>query len=120
MGNFERMEVWHNAKEIAIKIYQLSNEGDLSKDYSLRDQLRRSAISVSSNLAEGEESIYNNVSIKFFSIASASLAELRTQFEIAWEIGYIGDDKYTPLHNSMIVLSKRIKKLIYYRMNKKL
>ena len=118
MGNFERMEVWYNAKDIAIKIYHLSSKGDLSKDFSLKDQLRKSAISVSSNLAEGEESIYNNVSIKFFSIASASLAELRTQFEIAKEIGYISNDDYMPLHDSMIVLSKKIKKLIHYRMNK--
>ena len=71
MGNFERMEVWHDAKDIAIKVYQLTKEGDLSRDFSLKDQLRRSAISVSSNLAEGEESIYNKISIKFFSIASA-------------------------------------------------
>lgn len=117
MGNFEKMEVWQEAKKIAVSIYILSNQGNLSKDFSFRDQLRRSAVSVSSNIAEGEESLYNKVSIRFFSIASASLAELRTHFEIAYEIGYIREKDYHSINKSLKFLSKRIKKLISYRLN---
>lgn len=115
MGNFNKMEVWKESRDLAVEIYKLTSQGPISKDYSLRDQIRRAAISVPSNLAEGEESLFEKVSIKFFSIASASLAELRTQVEIAGEIGYIDQDSYEKLSDTMIKLSRRINKLIQYR-----
>ncbi len=117
MGNYDKMEVWIESKKLAVRIYHLTNQGDLAKDFSFRDQIRRSAISIPSNLAEGEDSIFEKVSIKFFSIASASLAELKTQIEIAKDIGYISVIEYQSLSISMIILSKRIKKLIQYRYN---
>jgi four helix bundle protein len=115
MGNFNKMEVWKESRDLAVEVYKLTSQGPISKDYSLRDQIRRAAISVPSNLAEGEESLFEKVSIKFFSIASASLAELRTQVEIAGEIGYIDQDSYEKLSDTMIRLSRRINKLIQYR-----
>lgn len=115
MGNFNKMEVWKESRDLAVEVYKLTSQGPISKDYSLRDQIRRAAISVPSNLAEGEESLFEKVSIKFFSIASASLAELRTQVEIAGEIGYIDQDSYEKLSDTMTRLSRRINKLIQYR-----
>jgi len=115
MGNMNNMEVWKEAKSLAVKIYHLSNNASFSKDFSFRDQVRRTAISVPSNLAEGEESLFEKVSIKFFGISSASLAELRTQIEIAKEIGYVKENEYSELSNAMEILAKRIKKLIQYR-----
>ena len=115
MGNMNNMEVWKEAKTLAANIYQVSNKGNFINDIAFKDQVRRAAISVPSNLAEGEESLYEKVSIKFFSIASASLAELRTQFEIAREIGYVNEQDYAELSRSMEILAKRIKKLIQYR-----
>lgn len=118
MGNFDRMEVWQEAKDLAVDIYRLTNKGKFLQDYAFRDQIRRSAISVPSNLAEGEESMFEKVSIKFFSIAGSSLAELRTQINIACEVGYIREIEYDPLSERMIILAKRIKKLIQYRYKK--
>ena len=115
MGNFDKMEVWIESKDLAIIIYHLTKGGKFTYDLSFRDQLRRSAISVPSNLAEGEESIFDRVSIRFFSIASASLAELRTQFEIAHEVGYISDVEYHETIKTMLRLARRINKLIQYR-----
>ena len=115
MGNFNKMEVWKESKDLAVQIYQITSKGKFSNDYSLRDQIRRAAVSIPSNLAEGEESIFEKVGIKFFSIANASLAELRTQTEIAKEIGYINDSEYCTLSESMVILSRRINKLIQYR-----
>jgi len=115
MGNFNKMEVWQESKKLAIQIYKLTDHGPFAKDFSLRDQIRRSAVSVPSNLAEGEESIFNKVSIKFFSIASASLAELRTQIEIAKEIDYISEADYSQVAKTMVMLSRRINRLIQFR-----
>lgn len=115
MGNFNKLDVWKDSKDLAVHIYKLTNRGNFAKDFSFRDQFRRAAVSIPSNLAEGEESIFKKVSIKFFSIAYASLAELKTQTEIAKEICYINDKEYQVLINSMISLSKRIHNLIKYR-----
>jgi len=54
MGNFEELKVWQRAKELAVEIYKLTAKGKLSKDYGLRDQMRRAAVSIPSNIAEGD------------------------------------------------------------------
>jgi len=115
MGNYNNLDVWQDSKELAIAIYRISNEGLFRKDFSLRDQIRRSAISIPSNLAEGDESISQKMSIRFFYIAKASLAELRTQFEIAKEIGYVEEKDFKSMSKSMELLSKRITKLLQHR-----
>ena len=117
MGNFNKLEVWKNSRDFAIRIYKTTGKNNFSRDYSLRDQIRRAAISVPSNIAEGEESGSLKGSIRYFNIANASLAELKTQIEIAKEIGYLGETDHNILQDSMIILSKRIKTLIKYRQN---
>ena len=69
---------------------QISNK--FVKDFGLRDQARRSAVSVPSNIAEGDERDTDKDSVRFFFIAKGSLAELRTQMEIAYRIGYIDEN----------------------------
>lgn len=115
MGNYNKLDVWKVSRDLTLKIYILTEKGPLSKDFSFRDQIRRSAISVPSNLTEGEESLFEKVSIRFFSIASASLAELRTQIDIARGIGYINEEDWSEISISLELLAKRIKKLIQYR-----
>lgn len=115
MGNYNNLEVWKTSKEIAISIYLITKNEAFSKDFSLRDQIRQSAISVPSNLAEGDESGSQKMSVKYFYIAKGSLAELRTQFDIANQIGYIDDSVFNELSPQMETLSMRITKLIQHR-----
>jgi len=117
MGNFNNLEVWKESRQLAVRVYAVTNKGEFIKDYSLKDQIRRSAISVPSNLAEGEESGSQKLSIKYFFIAKASLAELRTQYEIANDIGYINTEDYSVLMENMTSLSKKITRLIQHRQN---
>lgn len=56
MGNFKSLEVWTKSKDLAVTIYKLTNSGGIAKDFGLRDQMRRAAVSIPSNIAEGEES----------------------------------------------------------------
>jgi four helix bundle protein len=86
---FKDLVVWQRAKDLAVLIYKVSNEGALARDFGLRDQIRRSAVSIPSNLAEGDERDTDKESIRFFHFAKGSLAELRTQMQIAFEIGYL-------------------------------
>lgn len=115
MGNFNKLEVWKESKDLAIKVYHLTSQKTFAKDFSLRDQIRRAAVSIPSNLAEGDESSSQKMSVNFFYIAKASLAELRTQFQIALAIGYINRPEYEELYPKMELLSKRITKLIQHR-----
>ena len=89
MGDFRDLRVWGEAKSLAVYIYSLTAEGKLTKDYGLRDQLQRSAVSVCSNIAEGDGRGSDKDAVKFLYIARGSLAELITQMEIAAEIGYL-------------------------------
>jgi len=115
MGNFKQLIIWQESKELAVRIYQLSNEGKLSKDFGLRDQIRKAAVSVPSNIAEGEEAGFNRLSIRFMHIAKASLAELFTQIQIAQEIGYLEDADYNEAMSMIEKIFKQIKCLIKHR-----
>ena len=89
MGNFQKLRVWQIAKDLAVKIYQLTRTKEISKDFGLKDQIQRSAVSIASNIAEGDELGTDKQSVKHFYISKGSAAELMTQLIIANEIGYI-------------------------------
>ena len=55
MGRFQDLKVWQRAKDLAVYIYKITAYGKFVKDYGLRDQIRRAAVSISSNIAEGDE-----------------------------------------------------------------
>jgi four helix bundle protein len=79
MGNFQKLRVWQLAKELAVRIYKLTQSPTFSKDFGLRDQIQRSAISIPSNIAEGDNLDTDKQSIRHFYIARGSTAELGTQ-----------------------------------------
>ena len=75
MGNFLNLIVWQKAKELAVQIYKLSRNSKISRDFSLRDQIQRAAVSIPANIAEGDELGTNKQSIRHFFIAKGSTAE---------------------------------------------
>jgi four helix bundle protein len=91
MSGYRDLVVWKKAKELAVLLYKETNQGDFARDFGLRDQLRRTAVSIASNIAEGAERNTNKESVQFFYIAKGSLAEVITQVEISSEIGYLSD-----------------------------
>jgi four helix bundle protein len=115
MGDFRKLEVWQTAKKLAVIIYRVTNESDFSKDFGLRDQIRRAAISISSNIAEGEESGTNKMSVRFFNIAKGSSAEVQSQAEIAFEIGYLNEEILSEILTYCNQISSKLSKLITYR-----
>ena len=66
MGKFQDLKVWERAKNLAVYIYKVTGQGKFAKDYGLRDQLRRAAVSIPSNIAEGDELGTNKQAINFF------------------------------------------------------
>lgn len=112
---FKGLKVWEKAKNLAIDIYKVTNDKNFKHDLALRDQMRKSAVSVASNIAEGDERDTDKERVRFLYIAKGSLAELRTQLEIAHSIGYINLETYDNLENKLLELSKMIGSLIKYR-----
>jgi four helix bundle protein len=91
---FRELEVWQRAKELAVLVYRISAESPLSADFGLRNQIRRSAVSVASNIGEGDERGSDRDAVRFFFIAKGSVAELRTQITIAAESGLMEESAY--------------------------
>ena len=86
MGKFQELRAWQRAKNLAVYLYQVTGAGEFSRDFALRDQLRRVAVSIPSNIAEGDELGTNKQSINFFHIAKRSAAEQklpRTYFDLS-------------------------------------
>jgi four helix bundle protein len=97
MSNYENLNVWHKAVELAVSIYKLtSNNISFKRDFSLKDQLRRCSVSISSNISEGDQLGTDKQAIRQFYIAKGSTAELYTQLVISEKIGYIsgGENSY--------------------------
>lgn len=94
MSHFEELKVWQKAVDLAVKVYQITKEEPFSKDYGLRDQMRRSSVSISSNIAEGDQLDSDKSSIRHFKISKGSAAELFTQSIISDRIGYLGKQDF--------------------------
>src|SRR5271169_6909171 len=102
MGDFLELKVWQRSKDLAVYIYKITNDGPFLRDYGLRDQIRRAAVSIPSNIAEGDELKTNKQSVQYFYMAKGSLAELLTQAQIAFEIGYIDQENFNYIRNECL------------------
>ncbi len=117
MGNFQKLHVWQIAKDLAVKIYRLTQTNEFAKDFGFKDQIQRSAISIPSNISEGDELETDKQAVKHFYIAKGSAAELLTQLLIGQEIGYISKDQAEKLVEECKVISIMLLKLIRARSN---
>ena len=115
MSGFKDLKVWQRSKELAVLIYRFTQKGPFTKDYGFRDQIRRAAVSVPSNIAEGDERGSNKEAVRFFYIAKGSLAEIQTQLEIAYEIEYLDESSFNDLEEKCIVIGKMLGSLIKAR-----
>lgn len=117
---FEDIVAWQKALELSDLIYSYSNNDKFSKDFGLKDQMRRASVSVVSNIAEGFEREGNNQFIYFLLIAKASAGELRAQLYIARNQNYISQNEFDSINNKVIEVSKTISGFIsYLRLQKK-
>jgi four helix bundle protein len=91
--NFEDLDVWKKSRKLVNEIYLLTKKQRFSKDFGLVDQIRRSALSVMSNIAEGFERGSNTEFIRFLYIAKASCGETRSHLFIAFDQGYLSEEE---------------------------
>jgi four helix bundle protein len=112
--NFEDLNVWQRARELVKLIYELTKEKIFSRDYSLVDQIRRSSISVLSNIAEGFERGSNKEFIQFLYIAKGSCGEVRSQLYVALDQRYISEEDFSKCKEFCMKISGMIGNLINY------
>ena len=86
---FEDLIAWQKARELTLKIYRISRQGEFGKDYRLSGQIQGAAVSIMSNIAEGFERGRLGEFHQFLSTEKASCEELRTQLYVALDVGYI-------------------------------
>jgi four helix bundle protein len=111
---FEDMEVWQQARIIVKKIYSATCQGKFSRDFGLREQIQRAAVSIMSNIAEGFERGTNKEFIQFLFIAKGSAGEVRSQLYIALDLGYIENDTFNSLNADLTSISRQISGFIQY------
>jgi four helix bundle protein len=96
---FEDLEVWQISRDLSVEIYRATQDGKFSRDFGLRDQIRRAAVSVMSNIAEGFDR-YSRAEFKqFLSIARGSASEVRSQLHLALALGYISQPHFDHLND---------------------
>ncbi len=118
MGDFKSLRVWNDGIDLAEKIYQLTKRGKFSQDFALSGQIRKAVVSISSNIAEGDERNTNKEAIYFFNVAKGSAAEVITQLNIAYKIGYIDKTTLEILEDKTEKIRASLKNLIKARSNK--
>jgi four helix bundle protein len=114
---YRALRVWQDGKRLAVSICRLCQRSPLASEWFLRDQISRAAISIPSNLAEGEARGSERDSVRFFYIAAGSLAELRTQLEISQELGFVSEETLSSLDRQLELLAAQIGSLIRTRSN---
>ncbi len=100
--------IWQKAVELAKDVYLITEREKLRTDFGLRSQMRNSAVSISSNIAEGFERRTRKEYLNFLNIAKASAGELRSQLYVAREVGYLTVEEHVELREKAKFLSGSI------------
>jgi four helix bundle protein len=111
---FKDIEAWQKARELTRAIYAETALGKLSRDFGLRDQMRRAAVSILCNVAEGFERGGDKEFVQFIAIAKGSSAEVRAQLYVALDQGYIDQETFDRLSASAIQINRMLSGLMKY------
>jgi four helix bundle protein len=105
---FEDLVAWQKARRFAAEIYRVTNIGEFARDWDLRCQLRRSVVSVMSNISEGFERNRPREFHHFLWISKGSCGEARSQLYVAWDAKYLSQSDFDRVHAQAEELSRII------------
>lgn len=111
--SFEDLDTWKRARELVRQVYALTRREPASRDFALRDQIQRAAVSAMTNIAEGFERIHIAEKIQFYNIARDSCGEVRSLVYVMLDVGYITPEEQSHLQNLSISTGKLISGLIH-------
>jgi four helix bundle protein len=103
--SFEDLLVWQMGIELVKRIYVLTASGLISKDFGMRDQIRRASVSIPTNIAEGFERASRKEYLLFLNFAKGSAGEVRSLLYVAFEVGYLQRESYEELREGVAKIS---------------
>ena len=109
--SYKNLNVYQDAKAFVVAVYKLLDSFPDSEKFALCNQIRRAAISVTSNIAEGVSRTSNKEKIHFLEIAYASLMEVDSQLDVSIELGYITIEQYNIIEEFVVCVSKQLSSL---------
>jgi len=111
--NYRDLIVWQKAMDVATEIFKISKKLPQEELFALSDQIRRAAVSIPSNIAEGQARISKKEFIRFLSIAQGSRSELETQLLLAVKVGYLSDSDIDKVMGLLEETGKLLTSLIH-------
>ncbi len=109
---FEDLDCWQVARKLPRSIYRQTADGKFSRDYGLRDQMRRASMSIMANIAEGFARKGSKEFGQFLFVAKASAAELQSHAYVALDQGYMGEPDFKELYDKLDHVSRMFSNLI--------
>jgi four helix bundle protein len=106
--SFEKLHVWQSAKKLALKTYKTTEGFPPKERFGLIDQIRRAAISITANIAEGNSRTSHKEKAYFIQIAYGSLMELVSHFSIAVDLEYLSENQNNELRTDMITIGRML------------
>lgn len=114
---FEDLKVWQDSREFVKSIYELTSSNNFAKDYGLKDQIQRAAVSIMNNIAEGFERNNNKVFVVFLKYSKGSAGEIRSMLYIALDLKYISQRTFNEYYANVIKIITQISNFIKYLKN---
>jgi four helix bundle protein len=111
---FEDIKAWQAARELVSAVYRVSGKGKFEKNFSLRDQIRRAAVSVMSNIAEGFERCSDKEFNRFLYLAKGSAGEVRSHLFVALDLQYVTSNGFHELRTRADEVAKALSGFISY------
>ena len=111
---FEDIEAWQLGRELKRLVYRCSKTGEFARDFALKDQIRRAAISITANIAEGFEREGNREFIQFLSISKGSCGELQDHLYTALDESYVTQPQFDDLYRKAAEVGRKIGAFMNY------
>jgi four helix bundle protein len=111
---FEQIEAWKESRELTKQLYKLTGKEAVSKDYGLKNQIRRASVSIMSNIAEGFERSGSGEFGQFLSMAKGSAGEARSQLYVAFDQAYLQKSEFDIVCGRVTNISRMISGLMTY------
>ena len=114
---FEEIKAWQKARKATNEVYQMTSDGKFIKDFGLRDQIRRSCVSIMANIAEGQGRHSDKEFANFLNFAHDSIAETQSHLYIALDLQYLTEDEFKNVYDLLEEIAKMIMALMKHLRN---
>ena len=113
-SKFEEIQAWQKAYEVTLRVYKLTAAGGFAKDFGLKDQIRRTSVSIMANIAEGHGRRTNVEFANFLNMARGSTAEVQSHLHIARGLEYVPQPDFELLYQQLTEISRMTLSLAQY------